>query len=299
MKLLEYLGSFLVCENCRCCEMILPSEGCALSLCEKCWQQLRCSKPSLDWCATQQIPTTTSVAPELSAQAVFSKCLGLIDQAYYSLLRRFFRSSVRQPETTSSLPVPVASAFVYDGLVRELLHQMKYQDDPLIAVDFASLTLPALEALSTVFPVEDAILMPLPLSTWRFMGRGFNQAEILAVELGKLTGMRVRSSYLKRKHTTAQHELSREERIANLSGAFFLSRTAKLPKTVILVDDIYTSGATLFEAANLLRSAGVINVGAITVARAVLGQDALLRHSVNKRPRKRGELTSNAGSGTR
>lgn len=169
------------------------------------------------------------------------------------------------------LPLPVASAMVYEGLVRELIHSAKYRNDPLIAEDLAALLPPALYLLEPHIDLESAVLVPIPLSRLRFMSRGFNQAEILATELAKLTGLPARPAMLTRKHTTPQHNLARDERFENLRGSFKLgSRPAR---TVILVDDIYTSGATILEAANTLRQAGVEQIAAVTVARAVLGNE--------------------------
>ncbi len=175
------------------------------------------------------------------------------------------------------VPLPVTSATVYEGIVRSLIHTMKYRNDPLIAADLAALLPSALYLLEPHVDLNNAVLVPIPLSRLRFISRGFNQAEILAAELGKLTGIPVRSSMLARKHTTPQHNLVRDQRFANLRGTFRLTPGARLAPTVILVDDIYTSGATILEAACVLRRAGVNQVAAVTVARAVLNKDATIR----------------------
>lgn len=175
-------------------------------------------------------------------------------------------------------PLPVGSATKYEGLVRSLIHTMKYASDPLIAHDLASLMLPALQMLGSEIDLSRSVLVPIPLSRVRHISRGFNQAELIAKQLSKISGIPLRASMLARKHTLPQHDLSREDRFKNLRGAFRLSLGAKVAPVVVLVDDIYTSGATVLEAAAALRRAGAEQVAAITVARAVL-------HSEQRRAR--------------
>lgn len=91
--------------------------------------------------------------------------------------------------------------------------------------------------------------------------RGFNQAEVLAVCLGKRLGIPVGSGMLIRdKKTKPQKELSAADRLKNLSGAFRAGTIPEGIKTVLLVDDIYTTGSTVEACARALRSAGVSRV---------------------------------------
>lgn len=112
------------------------------------------------------------------------------------------------------------------------------------------------------------IVLPMPLAPARLRGRGFNQALELARRLapGKVdAGLLVRT-----RETTAQSGLPRAQRLSNLQGAFALepARASEVRnRRVVLVDDVMTSGASLFTAARVLREAGVAHVAAIVFAR--------------------------------
>ena len=110
-------------------------------------------------------------------------------------------------------------------------------------------------------------IIPVPLHRSRRRKRGFNQAEILARELGAATGIPVRTDVLFRvKKTSPQKSLGKKERQANLKGAFAVSGAWKPGKNVVLIDDIYTTGATLDRAAKMLRKAGARNVYFLTIS---------------------------------
>lgn len=105
------------------------------------------------------------------------------------------------------------------------------------------------------------VLIPIPLHKSRKRKRGFNQAELVAGEAGKRLGIPVCSDWLVRtKKTRPQKELTDQERRANLRDAFRLTRREQNYRTVILVDDIYTTGSTINAAAALLLENGVENV---------------------------------------
>jgi ComF family protein len=111
-------------------------------------------------------------------------------------------------------------------------------------------------------------VLPMPLSSQRLAERGFNQALLLARALAP---RRIDADLLLRvKHTPTQTSLDRDARAANVKGAFAVQpmRAAELrDKRVVLVDDVMTSGASLFSAAATLRQAGVASVVAVVLAR--------------------------------
>ena len=116
-------------------------------------------------------------------------------------------------------------------------------------------------------------ILPLPLSDQRLQTRGFNQAWELAHALAQQTRSPAQADarlLLRMRHTRAQSELGREERLTNVSGAFQVDplRAAALQgRAVVLVDDVMTTGASLFEAAQALREAGAASVTAVVLAR--------------------------------
>ena len=115
---------------------------------------------------------------------------------------------------------------------------------------------------------EAELVVPMPLSRERLAERGFNQALVLALALA---GRKTDPALLLRvRHTAAQADLDRKGRLANVKGAFAVEplRAAQLRnRRVVLVDDVMTSGASLFAAADALRQAGAARVTALVMAR--------------------------------
>lgn len=116
-------------------------------------------------------------------------------------------------------------------------------------------------------------LIPLPLSAQRLQTRGFNQAWELTRALARQTHSPAQADarlLLRMRHTRAQSELGREARLTNVQGAFQVDplRAPKLQgRAVVLIDDVMTTGASLFEAAHTLREAGAASVTAVVLAR--------------------------------
>ncbi len=111
------------------------------------------------------------------------------------------------------------------------------------------------------------VIIPVPLHRSRRRKRGFNQSEILAAELSRMTGIPVRDDVLFRiRKTVPQKKLGREGRKANLKNAFGVIRRWKPCRNVLLIDDIYTTGSTLERSAAVLKKAGVQNVYFLTIS---------------------------------
>jgi ComF family protein len=110
-------------------------------------------------------------------------------------------------------------------------------------------------------------LVPVPLASKRLRIRGYNQSDHLARALGVLLGQPVNSACLTRvRETPTQTALTPEERLANVAGAFRAGNVRGI--TAVLVDDVFTTGATLVAAADALVKAGAERVDAVTFARA-------------------------------
>lgn len=132
-----------------------------------------------------------------------------------------------------------------------------------------------LERLNTALNAAEAEapdwLLPVPLSVERLRGRGYNQSHELAKALARRRGLRCEPELLLRvRHNAAQASLKLEDRAANVRGVFAVEplRAARLRgTTVALLDDVMTSGATLFELAGVLLQAGVMSVQAWVIAR--------------------------------
>lgn len=156
---------------------------------------------------------------------------------------------------------------LYESALREVIHTMKYR--PVFG-----LVRPLADLLSQQFGahwgdrVPDA-LVPVPLHRQRLRRREFDQAQALASELGRQVGIPVWSETLMRHvPTRSQIGLSAVERQRNIRGAFRVgTRRSCKGKSLLLIDDVYTTGATALECARVLRRAGAARVDVYTVAR--------------------------------
>ena len=115
------------------------------------------------------------------------------------------------------------------------------------------------------------LIVPVPLHAKRLRWRGFNQSLLLAREVGRICQLPVNPFVLQRwKETVAQTQLSERERRRNVRGAFRLHPDLSVKdKTVLVVDDVYTSGATVNECSRTLKKAGAKEIYVLTLARAV------------------------------
>jgi ComF family protein len=174
------------------------------------------------------------------------------------------------------VPVMVASGTTYSGILKKLIYRLKYDKDKTIVDDLVPLTVAAWRSLLQTEPaLAQALLVPIPLHWMRFVTRGYNQAEMVAEQVARQCKLKLDVRLLSRRRSTrAQHGLGRDERLQNMASAFRVNRWAgKNPPPVVLVDDIYTSGATIAAAASVLAAHGFTRVFAITAARATLDAD--------------------------
>lgn len=112
------------------------------------------------------------------------------------------------------------------------------------------------------------VIIPVPLHLRRERERGFNQAEIMAGIFSKKFGLAINKNLQRGIYTTQQAKLSREQRLINLKDAFFWVDSAKkAPEKVLLVDDVFTTGATMQECAKVLKSNGTKIVCGLVLAR--------------------------------
>lgn len=155
--------------------------------------------------------------------------------------------------------------------VQKLIWRFKYEKLQSAAAPLAELLARYLNSLD--FNFADFIVVPTPLHHERLEERGFNQAELLADAVAKTLGIPLVSNALLRvKSTPAQAKMrDRKERAENLFGAFAIAphNTTLRGKNIVLVDDVFTTGATIGEAVKTLKSAGARKIIALTVARAI------------------------------
>ena len=157
---------------------------------------------------------------------------------------------------------------VHSGPLRDAIRHFKYRDVRVLAAPLGKLMAQGWAVLPPAYVVPDAIV-PVPLHASRERERGYNQAALLALELGRRVGLPVVEDVLVRtRETIPQVGLDATERRANVLHAFQCSSTGLTGRRVLLVDDVCTSGATLEAASDALREGGVSSVWAYTLARA-------------------------------
>jgi len=118
--------------------------------------------------------------------------------------------------------------------------------------------------------LESSLIIPLPLTKARFKERGFNQAEILAINFCEEFSYQLFLGLKRKGRKKHQAKLSEKQRLKNVSGQFFISekdRVFLLGRDIILIDDVITTGATLNEAAKILKEAGAKEVFALVLAK--------------------------------
>lgn len=159
------------------------------------------------------------------------------------------------------------AAFAHEGAMRRALQRLKYGGAGRLAAPLALAAAPSLGRLLNL--TGDAALVPVPVHAARRRQRGYNQAELLSVELGRLVQLRVVDVLVRSRPTTRQHGLGRAARLHNLRGALGIRSTAGVPAVAIVVDDILTTAATLEACAEALRRHGADRVFGFAVAREV------------------------------
>jgi ComF family protein len=153
----------------------------------------------------------------------------------------------------------------YHSELRHAIHLMKYEGIRAIAPELARFTANNIDITN----LSIDLILPVPLHPERLRMRGFNQAGLIADELGKLFNINVEHTILNRVvNTTPQMKLPAKERKQNIRGAFQAENSIH-GKNICIIDDVFTTGSTLNECAVTAMKAGAKSVSVITVARAV------------------------------
>jgi ComF family protein len=162
------------------------------------------------------------------------------------------------------------AAVTYGDISRSVALKLKYGGRPGIAETIARLMQRHLDASAA------PLLAPVPLHRWRIWRRGYNQAALIAAALARRTGIEVRLDLIDRvKATPILRGMEPRERAEAVRGAFRVGRRADVRgRSIVLVDDVYTSGATANACARVLKRAGATRVEVLCWARVVKSEQA-------------------------
>jgi len=157
----------------------------------------------------------------------------------------------------------------FQDSVKEIIHQLKYGCHPSLARPLAVRLARTYEAHRHRLQADWVI--PVPLHPARERERGFNQSSEIARHLSRIAGVPLARHWLLRtRPTEVQAGLTRRARRRNVSGAFEMSKSAEVRgRTVLVIDDVFTTGATLNECAKILRQSGAEKISVLTVARVI------------------------------
>lgn len=154
--------------------------------------------------------------------------------------------------------------FLHQGAVAKAVHRFKYEDHPELGWRLARWTYQ--EEGDKVFEGHD-VVCPIPLHRSRFWARGYDQAALLAAELAKCAGLPMKMLLYRDKMTARQVGLTDDQRELNVRGAFRALPNVNR-QSILLIDDVLTTGATGNAAAKVLFEAGARRVELLTLARA-------------------------------
>lgn len=159
----------------------------------------------------------------------------------------------------------------YEGTLAEAIHLFKYRGRKGLARPLGKIMVQYLSSNSSLFPTASLKIIPVPLHPKRLRQREFNQSLLLAKWVSKALAIPLILDNLQRiRWTRPQIELKGKERLVNVRGAFALKdHNAMEGNSFLLIDDVYTTGATVKECSNVLKKAGAKKVYVLTLARAI------------------------------
>ncbi len=254
-RLLERLFNLVFPDDCRICEAPLTSIS-RIPVCDSCLSSPEPLQADI-FCQACRTPFVDSYA--LNDHGLCTVCresLANFDSAY--------------------------SFGSYEGSLRNLIHLFKYGK-------IESLARPLSQSLLRAIPLDQNfdVVIAMPMHWRKQWERGFNQAQLLAQPIAKRYGLKLSTNLRRRRYTKPQAGLTESQRRDNLKDSFCVRNAEQLQgKRVLLVDDVFTTGATLRAAAKTLKNANAAHVSALTLARVDRRNAELNSASTGRLPRK-------------
>ncbi len=186
--------------------------------------------------------------------------------------RSFCRNCISKISSFHKVPIKPDTYAVckYEGIVKKTIHRLKYGKKRFLAQSLGMILANFYkENLDPERSRRINFIVPVPLHRARERERGFNQAELLAVAMCRTLNLPISANNLIRiRNTPSQTLIKKSERLKNLKGAFRIKKPRYfLKKSVLLVDDVYTTGATTDECRRVLKKAGSKKVLILTFAK--------------------------------
>lgn len=168
-------------------------------------------------------------------------------------------------------PIRVFPWGAYGGILKRAIAVTKYEKHPEVGRLLGQwLGQQWLIEVPVKPPDQKFIVVPIPIHPSKLKKRGFNQAAVIAKGFCDVTGYQMKENLLQRvQDTPTMHSLSQSQRQKNLTGAFTIRNSHAYPKRVLIIDDIYTTGATVSEAVITLNRVGIEVIGVAATAIAI------------------------------
>ncbi|MCH7590564.1 ComF family protein [PVC group bacterium] len=237
LKLLQRIGDFVYPRYCEVCGEAVRDYGCEY-LCSRCLDKIEWIEPY--------------------------RCLGCARSLPYEIRNQ------DECEWCRNLHLEFSSCracAIYDGVIKDYMHALKYEKR-LYLKGFLFRHIRRIMKNETNRVTYDMIV-PVPMVRGRLLDRGFNQADLLAQSISSFLGVPVKKKALRRlHHRTTQARLNKHERVSMIQGAFSVpQKDVVAGKTILIVDDVMTTGSTLNECAKTLKQSSAKDVHVFVWAR--------------------------------
>lgn len=243
-KLINRFFDLIFSSNCKICDKRLDDER-KSCICSFCWSKIELINEP--YCKKCGIPLFV----EDGIGGICGRCI--TNKNHFSLAR---------------------SIGVYDGTLRDAIHLFKYKGKISLANNFMELFKSYFnknKEFKNIFSGVDFILA-VPLHKKKLRKREYNQSLVFTELISEYTGIQVLKNYLNRiKTTLPQSKLLREERFKNVKGVFDVTNYRYFNnKVLLLIDDIFTTGATVNECSKVLLKSGAKEIRVLTISRAII-----------------------------
>ena len=215
-------------------------------------------------------PPTCGICNKIGEGYICEKCYKEIEKYLYNnkIYYRNINKKISKTKTfDTKLETDIFYLLQYKDIIREKMIQYKFNDKSYLYKMFCKILVKNKKACEFLKSYD--IIIPVPMSKEKKSIRGYNQTELIAKEIAKYFDIQVDTKNLiKEKHTPMQSSLGKNERIKNVQNVYKVLYPEKIKgKSILILDDIYTTGATVNECMKVLQRAGTKNIGTIIIAK--------------------------------